>query len=188
MKISQNELLDALILQVQENLATTTTFLNLTTEELNTRLSATSWSILECMAHLNLYGDYYIEKIDTDLKTKNKPKKKDSYKGGWLGNYFTNLMAPVNQKIKNKMPSPKDKNTIGQTLDKSTLEIRIEQQLKIIKLLESARNSDLGGMRVPITISKMIKLKLGDTFRFLIAHEHRHTLQSLNIIHALEVY
>ncbi|AZQ61702.1 DinB family protein [Flammeovirga pectinis] len=188
MKIAQNELIDKLIQQVQENLATTSTFLNLSTEELNTRLSADSWSILECMAHLNLYGDYYIEKINTDLISNSKPKKKDIYKGGWLGNYFTNLMAPVNKKIKNKMPSPKDKNTLGKKLDKNTLEIRIDQQLRIITLLENARNSDLEGMRVPITISKMIKLKLGDTFRFVIAHEHRHTLQSLNIIHALEVY
>ena len=35
----------------------------------------------------------------------------------------------------------------------------------------------MGKIRISISISRFVKLKLGDTFRFLIAHEQRHFVQ-----------
>ena len=62
-----------------------------------------------------------------------------------------------------------------------------EHQQKLLQLLETARNYDLNNIRVPITITKFIKFKLGDTFRFFVAHEQRHMVQARNAIHALGI-
>jgi uncharacterized damage-inducible protein DinB len=40
---------------------------------------------------------------------------------------------------------------------------------------------------VPISIAKFIKIRLGDTFRFLIAHQQRHFAQVANTLKALGV-
>ena len=53
----------------------------------------------------------------------------------------------------------------------------IEQQEQLLTLIERARQVDLGSVRVPISLSKWIRLKLGDTFLFLMAHLERHVLQ-----------
>ena len=43
------------------------------------------------------------------------------------------------------------------------------------------QNINLGGNRIPSLIP-IIRFKLGDAFRFLIAHEQRHILQAKNVI------
>jgi hypothetical protein len=45
-------------------------------------------------------------------------------------------------------------------------------------LLERSREINLNKAKVPISIAKFIRLKLGDVFNFLIAHNHRHVLQA----------
>jgi hypothetical protein len=49
-------------------------------------------------------------------------------------------------------------------------------------LLEQAKQIDLNRTKVPISIAPFIKLKLGDVFMFLVAHNFRHVLQVNNAI------
>ncbi len=37
-------------------------------------------------------------------------------------------------------------------------------------------------IKIPLSITRLVKLKLGDTFRFLVAHEQRHFVQARNAI------
>jgi uncharacterized damage-inducible protein DinB len=62
-----------------------------------------------------------------------------------------------------------------------------EQQEKLLQLLESAKGRDLTGNHVPITLTKLVKLRLGDAFRFLVAHEQRHMIQARNTLRATGV-
>jgi hypothetical protein len=54
----------------------------------------------------------------------------------------------------------------------------IEQQEHLLGLIEQARQVNIGSIRLPISLSKLICLKLGDTFLFLTAHLERHILQA----------
>jgi hypothetical protein len=62
-----------------------------------------------------------------------------------------------------------------------------QHQNKLLQLLDVARRRNMNSIRIPITISKLIRFKLGDTFRFLIAHEQRHMIQARNAIKAVGV-
>lgn len=67
--------------------------------ELNYRISSDSWSTLECLQHLNLYGRFYIPEIKQRLK--NSPgTKKEYFKSGLLGNYFAKSMLPKESSIR----------------------------------------------------------------------------------------
>jgi len=56
------------------------------------------------------------------------------------------------------------------------------QQEWMLSLLQAAKKIDIGGIRLPTTLSKLVSLKAGDTFRFLIAHAQRHMLQAIRSV------
>ena len=85
------------------------------------------------------------------------------------------------------MKTPKGYNPPAALNSDEVLKEFIDQQHKLLQLLDGARQKNLNNIRVPISISKLIKLKLGDTFRFLVAHEQRHLVQARNAIHDLGI-
>ena len=147
------------------------------------------WSFCQCLEHLNSYGNYYLPAIENviDKGEKNGWSAKEQFTPGWLGDYFTNLMRPDTdgQKMK-KMSAPKNhRPEINLDSDKVLSEF-IDQQERTLKLLEQARKINLEKAKVPISIAKFIKLKLGDTFRFLVMHNYRHVLQAERALVAVE--
>ena len=148
-------------------------------EKLNWKACAESWSVLECFEHLNLYGDFYIPEITNQIE-RSKSIPKENFKPGFLGNYFAKTMLPKNP-IR-KMKTFKDKNPRGSKLDAVTLNRFILQQEQILKLLDKAKQVDLSKTKTAISISKIIKLKLGDTFRVVIYHNLRHIAQANKVL------
>ncbi len=148
---------------------------DLSLDELNARPSQESWSILECLEHLNLYGDFYIPEISKRME--NSLKDSDTiFKSGLLGNYFANSMKP---KLKlNKMKTFKDKNPAGSRLDESVIDRFLDQQDQMLALLGQAKSKNLTKVKTAITISTLIKLRLGDTFRVIVYHNERHLIQA----------
>lgn len=138
----------------------------------------TSWSILECLEHLNLYGDFYFPQIERKINN-STTKNELVFKTGMLGNYFAKSMLPK-EKL-NKMKTFKDKNPIHSKLDTSVLNKFLSQQIKLLDLLKLSQNVSLNKIKIETSISKMLKLKLGDTFQFIINHNIRHLKQIENI-------
>ncbi|WP_281613922.1 DinB family protein [Flammeovirga sp. SubArs3] len=184
MKVNQEQFLQQLIENVEDNLTSVNEYMELSDEELNTKYDEKSWSILECMEHLNRYGDYYIPYLKKAMNT-SPQKTKDIYKGGWLGNYFANMMQPKGGSISNKMSAPSDKNPIGTTLDRVVLSVRKEQCTQLLEILGHSFDKNINKPRIPISISRVIRLKYGDTLHFLIAHDNRHTLQGDRIMYSI---
>jgi len=88
------------------------------------------------------------------------------------------MRPQVDGKLSKKMKSPKDHSP--KTMIDSHLVISefIDQQEKFLALLNTAKKFDLNKVKVGISITPIIKLKLGDVFRFMIAHQVRHILQA----------
>lgn len=143
------------------------------------RPTSESWSANECLQHLNSYGRFYLPAIESVLSRSEKRESSTQFSSGWLGNYFTKLMMPgTDGKPSTKMNSPKDH--APKTIIESRLVISefIDQQEKLLALLNTAKKFDLNTVKVGISIAPIIKLKLGDVFRFVIAHQVRHILQA----------
>jgi hypothetical protein len=174
MKVATNQLISNLIQMTKEHIIYAETLLNESDESLNYRSQPNSWSALECLQHLNLYGDFYLPEINNRINSSNT-KSDPIFKSGILGNYFANSMLPK-EKL-NKMKTFEDKNPSGSTLDKRTIEEFIRQQHELLSLLERSKNINLNKVKTSISISNLIKIKLGDTFRFLINHNERHIVQ-----------
>lgn len=175
MKIPSQQLLDELKKITEENIQFVENILNETDKKLNVRLSEKSWSILECLEHLNRYGKFYISEISKRIKNSDT-KSTEVFNSGILGNYFAKSMLPK-EKL-NTMKTFKSMNPIHSTLDKSVLNEFITQQQQIIHLLNEAESIDLNKVKTSISITNLIQFKLGDTFRFVIYHNLRHIEQA----------
>jgi hypothetical protein len=185
MKIASKGLLQDLVERTQKNINEAKTFSQLRIEMLNWKKTPECWSILECIEHLNLYGDFYLPEIESSMSKSNR-KNTTVFKSGVLGNYFAKSMLPK-EKL-NKMKTFKDKNPINSDLDKKCIDRFIQQQQKILCLLNIAKNKDLSKIKTAISISKWIKLRLGDTFRVVIYHNERHIVQAKKIVNAYNNY
>lgn len=179
MTIASEELIQDLIERTRININQADKLSTHSTEKLNWRAGEESWSILECFEHLNLYGDFYIPEIKTQIES-SKTDPKEKFKSGILGNYFAKSMLPKEQL--NKMKTFKDKNPLGSELGHSTIERFISQQEQMLTLLDQSRAIDLTKTKTGISISKWIKLKLGDTFRVVIYHNERHIVQANKVL------
>lgn len=146
-----------------------------------------AWSVLQVLEHLNMYSRYYLPAIEK--RVAGVPGSGSAwFVPGMLGDYFTRIMHPGNvHAVKNKMKAPKGYRPQPVLDAGAVLTEFIEHQRHLLRLLEQALKHDLGRIRVPITLSPLIRLKLGDTFRFLIAHQQRHMVQARNAIKSLGV-
>ena len=174
MKILTTQLLDELKEKTLQHLHYAEILLRKNEHELNFRVSEECWSALECLEHLNRYGDFYIPEISRKM-ARSKTSFRPVFKPGILGNYFAKSMLPKEKM--NKMKTFKTMNPIHSRLNKNVVEKFIKQQQQILELLKKAENTDLEKTKTNISISTLIKLKLGDTFRFVIYHNERHILQ-----------
>ena len=146
-----------------------------------------SWSVTQVLEHLNAYNRYYLTAIEKSMIHISKDTSAWFIPGFW-GNYFTKMMMPKNvYEIKNRMKTSKGfAPTKGLNVDTVFKEF-FQHQNKLLQLLDVARRRNLSTIKVPVSISKLVRLKLGDVFRFLIAHEQRHMIQARNAIKAVGV-
>ncbi|MGC1244102.1 MAG: DinB family protein [Chryseosolibacter sp.] len=155
-------------------------FKELPESQLNYKKSPETWSILECIEHLNRYGDFYLPAMERAILNQSLKTSAPVFKSGLIGNYFANLMKIKNGKIV-KMKTPADKNPLGSELNVTTIDRFLKQQEMLKSLLNQARQADLTKTKVPISLTKLIKLRLGDTFRFFVYHIERHVIQAENV-------
>ncbi|MFK7932707.1 MAG: DinB family protein [Saprospiraceae bacterium] len=184
MKFNQAELIDDLVARTQDILNRTLPMQELSNAELNARTAPDSWSVLECMEHLNRYGDYYLAEMRKQMDGSNRPATVE-FKSNWLGNYFAGVMLP--REKPNKMNSPKNMNPHGSQLDKKVVETFIKQQKETLKLLAVAREKNLTKVTTGITLTQWIRIRLGDTFRVVVYHNVRHVLQMERVLKELNI-
>lgn len=177
MKFKTEELIAELIDQTRININKVEKFRDLSENELNHKENIEKWSVLECLEHLNLYGEFYNTEIRRRIETSHS-KTNAIFKSGVIGNYFVKTMLP--KKKLNKMKTFKDKNPSGSSLDINVIDRFILQQKEFLKLIENSKNVNLNKTKIAISISKLIKMRLGDTFRFITAHNQRHLIQAEN--------
>ena len=185
MKIENKALIEDLINRTKDYLNQAETFRQQPIEALNWKENVEKWSVLECFEHLNRYGDFYLPEIAQRIKAAPANQSTTIFKSGLLGNYFAESMLPK-EKL-NKMKTFKSMNPAGSQLDKSTLDKFIQQQKQMLDLLEQARSVSLSKTKTSISISKWIKLKLGDTFRVVVYHNYRHMLQAATVLKATKM-
>lgn len=181
MTINRIDLINNLKSDIQKAIVQAENFKKLSNSQLNHKENAEKWSILECLEHTNLYGDFYLKEIETRILSAKPSKMATVFKSSVLGNYFANSMQPkADGTIPNKMKTFKDKNPSNSNLPITIIDRFIKQQRQMLTLLEQGKQIDLQKTKTSTTLP-LIKFRLGDTFRFVIYHINRHLLQASRV-------
>lgn len=176
-------LLQRLIEQVRETMNQAEKLKGLEIEVQTWRPDETSWNILECIEHLNRYGDFYLPQIDIQIRN-STTKPESEFKSGLLGAYFSKSMLPKEDML--KMPTFKSKNPLNSNVDVYVIEKFIHQQMQLLNLLNESRKVSLNKVKVKTTLSGWLTINLGDTFQFVIYHNLRHMNQTERILEAMK--
>jgi hypothetical protein len=176
----------ALLTELQEQvtycLQRAQTYQKLPPEVLQWRPAEGKWSVLECLEHLNRYGEIYLEEFRTKIAQAPKQPVAE-FKSGWLGNYAANTMRPNADGSVLKMPALKDKNPLHAQLDIEVITEFIRQQNELLKVLNKAAGVNLSKVKCKLTLP-LLKFNLGDTLRFIINHQIRHLQQADRVLAA----
>ena len=177
------QLLDNLEKTVAQTIKNATWLQSMNSDALSKSPAAGKWSVIQVLYHLNSYNNYYLPHIEQAIKAGINAPYSASFKAGVIGNYFTKTMLPGNDgAVHNMMKAPKDHTPDAAYNNVEAINEFIAGQQKLLELLREARNVNMTRLKVPISISKLIKIRLGDTFRFLVAHQQRHFVQISNTL------
>lgn len=175
-KVDKKQLLADLEMRVKQQLTTVKVKFQSEDQHILAKPAANGgWSIIQCLAHLNTYGDYYLPRIEKAL-THFSGKSVETFTSAWLGTYFIKMMDPSKSAKKYKAanlhlpPAELDGQAVIATF--------IHQQESLLGYLQLATMVDLNAIKIPISISKLIRLKLGDVLQFMVVHAERHIQQA----------
>lgn len=138
------------------------------------RAKPDSWNTLECVEHMNRYGKYYIPQLENAIQ-KSNTHFEEVYHSGRLGQYFAQSMLPA--KELNKMKTFKSKNPISESISPDVVNEFLLQQNRLLSIVKLAYGVNLQKVKIPTTLSSLLRLRLGDTLAFVINHEIRHMQQ-----------
>ncbi|MCI5054880.1 MAG: DinB family protein [Flavobacteriales bacterium] len=148
------------------------------------RVSEKSWNVVEVIDHMSRFYNFYLPQIEERIE-RFKGVENDKFYPGIFGNYMVKNLRPQKTKIKFKMKTFSKMDSFGAS-DQEGLSLAIETHLKH---LESLKNTlvhfpklDLNKPRIISAAGPILKFKLGDAYRILLAHDIRHLQQCENIL------
>ena len=86
MQINSKQLISDLLQRVETTTTKVQQFKTLDATQLNFKENPEKWSILECIEHLNLYGDYYLPEIEKRMLAQKTTTTATTFKSGVIGN------------------------------------------------------------------------------------------------------
>lgn len=186
-KFKSEELIDQLEADVKQIIAAAEHLQTADPIKLSYCTNEGKWSVAQVIEHLNAYNRYYLPLIERSIVHITRDVSAWFVPGFW-GNYFTNSMMPKNVfEVKNKMKTSKAYAPDKSVNIEAAFKEFFQHQNKLLQLLEVARRRNLNTIHIPTTISRIFRFKLGDMFRFIVAHEQRHMIQARNAIKAVGV-
>lgn len=155
---------------------------------LQRRPASDRWSVLEVVGHMNLSSGHYHRHLQRIYADENNGLRfRSTFVPGFWGERMTRAMAPrPDRSIGWKM------RTLGMFEPRSVQSdaLRVLDDFEnmcrdLLGLLERARTRGLEGEKVVSTLGPVFRFKVGDAFRFPVAHQERHMLQIARTLHAL---
>lgn len=158
---------------------------NLNEDQLKWRPDQGFWNISEVLSHLNEYSRYYQPTFKKKIASTRFTSTKEAFLSSPLGRSAWKSMKLGNVKnIKRKFKAQKGYNP---SIDSSLLTGRefedfIKHQTDLQSIIELAQTVNMKRVKIPISISKIVRLRLGDALLFVVYHNERHVQQIANLV------
>lgn len=184
-KIGSEELLDNLIALTSELIQTAENELSsLSQEQLFWNPNDKSWSIGQCLAHLNAFSRYYVPVFRERVKNTRFRTPAEIFMSSSLGSAtYRNVKLGKLKNVKRKLKSPRDYNPLinNNLKTENALAdfVKYMNELKVV--LEKAKKVNIRRTKSNLSVTPIIKLRLGDAFMYIVYHAERHIEQCKRI-------
>lgn len=160
-------------------------FLNLTPEQLFWKPNDKSWSIAQCLAHLNAYYSFYIPVFRERIKNTRFRTPGEYFVSSPLGT--ASVLAVKLGKVKNvkrRLKAAKDYNPLVNASLKTENAVQdfLAYQDEMLKIIAESRFINIRKAKCTLAITSFIKLRLGDAFQVVVYHNERHIEQAKNVL------
>ncbi len=161
-------------------------FMPLPLATLNQRPSEGSWSILECLEHINVTTEYYLNQL-VAIQSGNSTQDFGQHKAktSWMVRQFAQSLRPsASKKIRFKMKTFKnlEPSNFSGSLDKKVIDHYCTQHANLLAFCKEANALNLNQYKVISAIGKLLTFNIGEALLFLSAHTQRHLQQCTNTL------
>lgn len=164
---------------IQKNL------IKLSENQVSWKPSENSWSLLEIFAHLNEYAAFYHPAFTKKISLTRYREPRVNFISSPLGkSAWKSMQLGQLKNIKRKFNAARNFNPIfnKELVKGDDIQIFRRFQEELLTILESAKSVNIQRAKVPTSISKFVRLRLGDAFLFVIYHNQRHIQQAMNLM------
>ena len=160
-------------------------FLRFSAEQLNFSPAPGTWSVVEIFTHLNLSNEIYFRYILPRV-TLAPDLPRDEFKSTWLGDWAYEKIVPRPDGSVFKMKTAKAVRPAKPAGDPKEVLYDFHRTCDALDdILRHSATKDLRRIRIPFHFVPFLRFSLGETLRFLIAHNERHLLQAQRLVPAL---
>jgi hypothetical protein len=157
-------------------------FLRLTDGQIGFSPDPRNWSIVEVFVHLNLSNEIYIRYILPRV-TLAPDRPSDDFRSSWLGDLAYEKIVPRPDGSVFKMKTAKSVLPVKPTTDLKEVLHEFHRTCDAMDdILRHSATKDLRRIRIPFHFIPFLHFSLGETLRFLIAHNERHLLQAQRLV------
>jgi hypothetical protein len=179
---SKQSLITELLDRTELIKASTQLFLRLNDDQLNCKVVPDTWSIAEIFEHLNIKNGIYIRSILPRI-TKAPDVPAEKYISGWLGDWIYNRIMPRPDGSIFRIRALKAHCANAERLNgRETIQCFLQQCDSIDDILRHVSTKDLRRIKIPFSFTNLLRFRLGDNLRYLIAHSERHLLQAHRVM------
>ena len=159
--------------------AVQTEFLPLPEDDLSWRRDDRTWSVLQCVDHLNRTHDYYVQRIDAAIPRAVPARAgADVYAPTWMARAFMGFaFNPLVSIPTLSELAPEDAPSAG------ALNEFITRQSTVRQLLDAVADLDL--THTPVPLQAGVRFNLGDCLTMLVRHDGHHIRQARAVLDAL---
>lgn len=153
----------------------------LTSEQFAWRAAPDTWSVGECLDHLNATARTYLPMIDEGIADAIRRGLYGAapYTSNWIGRLFVYLFGPL---ARLRLRAPQAFVPPRARPKQEVLAAFRAYQVQYVDRLRQANGLDLARARVSSPAARWLRLPLGSSFALMIAHEQRHLAQARRVI------
>ena len=162
-----------------------TEFSSLSPEQLFWKPNDRSWSIAQCLAHLNAYYRYYVPVFNERITNSRFRTPSEYFQSSPLGNAtWRSVKLGKVKNVRRVLKSPKDYNPlVNKTLEtENAIEEFLQNQDKMLKILEESNQINIRKAKCSFSVRPIVKIRMGDAFQFIVYHNERHIEQARRVM------
>jgi uncharacterized damage-inducible protein DinB len=153
----------------------------LSDEQFTWRPTPDSWSVAQCLDHLNAAAREYLPMLDEGIATavRRGLYTPGPYAYNWVGRLVVYVVKPTTRR--RSMAPQAFLPAEGRRREEIMAAFRA-YQVQYVDRLRQASGLDLARARVTSPVARWIRMPLGSAFAMAIAHEQRHLVQARRVL------